>query len=200
MFAGCDNLKSVVIPDSITYIDDQAFSGCTALTSIVMGGNIETIGESAFECCENLSDITLPESVTSIAKRAFFKCSKLNSIRILNPECKIYNSEDTICDSVIEATGQCHYNGIIYGYEGSTAQIYAEKYSYAFAALDSMPVQGDVNADGILNVADAVALQKWLLGVPDTHLANWKDADLCEDDRLDVFDLCLMKRELLKIN
>jgi len=40
-------------------------------------------------------------------------------------------------------------------------------------------------------------LQKWLLAVPDTHLANWKAANFCYDDRLDVFDLCLMKRQLI---
>ena len=56
---------------------------------------------------------------------------------------------------------------------------------------------GDVNGDGAFNVSDVVLLQKWLLSVPDTHLENWKSADLCEDDKLDVFDLCFMKRELL---
>ncbi len=58
-------------------------------------------------------------------------------------------------------------------------------------------VRGDVNADGELNVSDLVLLQKWLLAVPDTKLADWKAADLCKDDRLDVFDLCLMRKELL---
>jgi hypothetical protein len=59
---------------------------------------------------------------------------------------------------------------------------------------------GDVNADGVFNVADVVLLQKWLLGVPDTKLANWKAGNFYSDNRLDVFDLCLMKRELLKSN
>lgn len=58
-------------------------------------------------------------------------------------------------------------------------------------------IMGDVSDDGAFNVSDVVLLQKWLLAVPDTHLANWKAADFCEDDRLDVFDLCLMKRKLL---
>lgn len=58
-------------------------------------------------------------------------------------------------------------------------------------------LRGDCNHDGSFNVSDVVLLQKWLLAVPDTHLADWKAADLCEDGRLDVFDLCLMKRELL---
>ena len=58
---------------------------------------------------------------------------------------------------------------------------------------------GDVNSDNKFNIADAVFLQKWLLGDPDTRLPNWKAADFCKDDKLDVFDLCLMKRDLLKI-
>jgi len=59
-------------------------------------------------------------------------------------------------------------------------------------------LMGDCNADGDFSVADVVLLQKWLLAVPDTHLANWKASDFCEDDRLDVFDLCLMKRKLIE--
>lgn len=58
-------------------------------------------------------------------------------------------------------------------------------------------VKGDINADGVFNVSDVVLLQKWLLAVPDTHLADWRAGNFCDDDRLDVFDLCLMKRELL---
>ncbi len=62
---------------------------------------------------------------------------------------------------------------------------------------DIRKVKGDVNNDGVFNVADLIMMQKWLLAVPDTTLANWKAGDLYENDRLDVFDLCLMKRELL---
>ena len=56
---------------------------------------------------------------------------------------------------------------------------------------------GDVNADGKFDIADVVLLQKWLLAVPDTKLADWKAADLYDDNRLDVFDLCMMKRKLI---
>ena len=76
--------------------------------------------------------------------------------------------------------------------------------SVGSAMLSALPVnaegfsiKGDVNADGEFDVADVVLLQKWLLAVPDTHLENWQAADLCKDNRLDVFDLCLMKRELI---
>jgi len=58
-------------------------------------------------------------------------------------------------------------------------------------------VAGDVNADGEFNIADAISLQKWLLAVTDTHLADWNAGDLCDDNVLDVFDLCLMKKKLI---
>ena len=57
-------------------------------------------------------------------------------------------------------------------------------------------VIGDVNGDGSFTVADAVMLEKWLLNMPDANLINWKAADLCADDIIDVFDFCVM-RELL---
>ena len=58
-------------------------------------------------------------------------------------------------------------------------------------------VAGDVNSDGEFGIADAVLLQKWLLGAPDAQLSNWQSADICCDGKLDVFDLCFMKKMLL---
>ena len=55
----------------------------------------------------------------------------------------------------------------------------------------------DLYDDGEFNAADVVPLQKWLLAVPDTHLANWKAADFNDNHVLNVFDLCLMKRKLV---
>lgn len=57
---------------------------------------------------------------------------------------------------------------------------------------------GDVNSDNMFNIADVVTLQKWLLGKSDTVLMNWQAADLCKDDVLDVFDLCLIKKALIE--
>ncbi len=63
------------------------------------------------------------------------------------------------------------------------------------AGVPVIPVRGDVNADGALTVADVVMLQKWLICAG--NITDWQAGDLCEDDRLDAFDLCIMKRELL---
>ena len=62
--------------------------------------------------------------------------------------------------------------------------------------------KGDVNADGEFNVADVVALQKWIICAKDAEksIVEWKAGNFVDDDRLDVFDLVIMKRELLKNN
>lgn len=57
---------------------------------------------------------------------------------------------------------------------------------------------GDIDGNSKISIADAVLLQKWLLAVPGTKLSNWKAADLCKDGRIDVFDLCLLKRTLIQ--
>ncbi|MCR4887966.1 MAG: dockerin type I repeat-containing protein [Ruminococcus sp.] len=58
-------------------------------------------------------------------------------------------------------------------------------------------VAGDVNSDGIFNISDAVIVQKWLLSADTTNLRDWEAADFCRDNKLDMYDFCIMKRELL---
>lgn len=65
-------------------------------------------------------------------------------------------------------------------------------------AGDIAPPDGDVNGDGSLSIADVVSFQKWLLNATDAELHNWRAADLCEDGKLDVFDLTLMKKALVE--
>ncbi|MBR6617077.1 MAG: right-handed parallel beta-helix repeat-containing protein [Oscillospiraceae bacterium] len=61
-------------------------------------------------------------------------------------------------------------------------------------ALEETP-SGDCNGDGQCSVADAVMLQKYLLGAGTlTHAGN---ADLDGNDKLNAFDLALLKRKLL---
>ena len=56
-------------------------------------------------------------------------------------------------------------------------------------------VLGDVNADGVCSVADAVLLQKWLLRAGE--ITDWQAGDFDENQVLDIVDLALLKRKLL---
>ena len=46
-------------------------------------------------------------------------------------------------------------------------------------------------------MADIAAVQKWLMNAPGTTTVSWQMADFNQDEKLNVIDLTLMKRELL---
>lgn len=69
---------------------------------------------------------------------------------------------------------------------------------YGYPAPEEKIVLGDVNADGEFSISDIVVMQKWILAVPDVKLSDWKAGDLCKDNIINVFDLCLMKRLLIE--
>ncbi|MCI6686638.1 MAG: CHAP domain-containing protein [Ruminococcus sp.] len=64
---------------------------------------------------------------------------------------------------------------------------------------NEMIYNGDCNMDGNLNIIDIVLLQKFLTNVQDIDIADWKAADLSQDNILNISDLCIMKNKLLSI-
>jgi len=67
-----------------------------------------------------------------------------------------------------------------------------------FTEFNTGAVSGDVNGDGSFNVADLVLFQRRLLAVSGAELSDSGAADMCRDGILDVFDLCAMRRALIK--
>lgn len=70
-----------------------------------------------------------------------------------------------------------------------------EKISIIDPGQFTEPVYGDCNYDGEFNVADAVMLNKYLLGSGELYF--WTLADLNEDNIVNAADLTLMKQKLL---
>ena len=104
-------LRSLTLPNSITYICGSAFVGCSGLqynlynNGYYLGNgnnpylalvklkdntisefdiytNAKFILSSAFSGCANLTNITIPDGVTSIGNHAFYDCANLTSIAI----------------------------------------------------------------------------------------------------------------------
>ena len=58
-------LKEVIIPDSVTLIEDEAFHGCTSLNSVSLPASITAIGGNAF-ADTGLTSLKLPEKLEII--------------------------------------------------------------------------------------------------------------------------------------
>lgn len=81
-FIECASLKSVSMPESMTWIGDSAFAGCTGLEQVEFSPNLTAIGSKSFYSCSDLTSVVVPDKVTSIESLAFFGCLKLESITI----------------------------------------------------------------------------------------------------------------------
>ena len=77
---GGSTMTSIVIPDSVVEIGDEAFAECENLQSVVIGNGVKTIGNNAFYCCESLSDITFGDSLESIGNLSFSACYALEEL------------------------------------------------------------------------------------------------------------------------
>lgn len=79
-FAGCSGLTSLTIPNSVTSIGNDAFSVCSGLSSLTIPNSVTSIGDYAFSDCSGLTSVTIPSSVTNIGELAFWDCNGLKSV------------------------------------------------------------------------------------------------------------------------
>ena len=101
-FSGCKMLTSVTIPNTVSWIGEDAFYG-SYIESVTIGNGVSSIGEAAFCYCNRLTDITIPDNVTSIGQHAFAYCHSLISITIPDKVTSIEDytfAEDTVLVSV----------------------------------------------------------------------------------------------------
>lgn len=119
------SLKEITIPDSVTHIYKFAFSECYSLEKVTFGSSLENIDKGAFENCPELLEVTIPPSVGEIEERA---------LGCKYDDGKIY-----------------HYvNFVIYGYDGTEAESYANTYEFKFVSLGEAPTEAPTTAPTVV--------------------------------------------------
>lgn len=81
-FQDCNDLTSIVIPNSVTSVGTLAFERCINLNSVSFGKNVNSIGWKAFANCTALTYIYIPNNVNLIDGYAFYDCWGLTTIEI----------------------------------------------------------------------------------------------------------------------
>lgn len=81
-FMGNTVITSVVMPDSVTRIGENAFRGCPNLRRVRIGNGVTEISEYTFYECPSLTEVVIPDSVTKIGVNAFGDCTALERVEI----------------------------------------------------------------------------------------------------------------------
>lgn len=70
--ASKNQIKELVIPDTVQTIGMAAFMGCSNLEKVTFGSRIETIDRNAFYNCSKIKEINLGNNVKTIGSQAFY--------------------------------------------------------------------------------------------------------------------------------
>ena len=160
------NIKRIIIGDSVTTIGGWAFSSCSSLTSVNIPNSVTTIGRYAFYNCKSLTSVTsvtIPNSVTTIGSETFSDCSSLTSVTIPNSVTTIGSSTFSGCSSLTSVT-----------IPNSVTTI--EQYTFSGCrSLTSVTIGNSVTTIGY-NAFDNTNMTKiiWLTNTPPAGYSNVK--------------------------
>lgn len=115
-FKGCENLISINIPSKIERIEDGTFQGCRLLPSIILPQNLYYIGNDAFNGCHSLSDFDFPERVYTIGANAFYNCISLRNLVFPKNLVELYTGAFQYAGVESLDFSQCNRLNIIYNY------------------------------------------------------------------------------------
>ena len=81
-FEGCQNLASIDIPASVSWINSFSFKNCVNLKTVTFHEGLQVMGGKSFQGCSSLVSVSIPKSVTSIGDESFEYCSSLNEMNL----------------------------------------------------------------------------------------------------------------------
>ena len=74
------HLRSVVIPETVTTIEDGAFEYCQQLETVVCYGPLDTAGRGTFMTCRSLKDIIFVNGIKKMDNYLFNGCEALKNV------------------------------------------------------------------------------------------------------------------------
>ena len=145
-FDHCQNIESVIIPNSVNTIGNSAFGSCVNLTSVTIPNSVTTVEPGAFYSCLNLATVYIPASVTKID--AFEMCTSLTEINVDNDNTE-YTSEDGVLFSKDKKTLVSYpvgKTGESYSIPSTVTKI--EESAFAYGRLKTINIPESVTSIG----------------------------------------------------
>lgn len=86
VFAHCENLREINIPESTQWIQNYSFLNCKSLTEVALNAEDKKIGEGAFANCSALKKVTLSSNVKTLPSKLFINCTALDTVTLYGTE------------------------------------------------------------------------------------------------------------------
>jgi hypothetical protein len=177
-FSNCPQLESVILGRKLECIEAYSFYHCPLLREVKMYNRLSEIEEYAFAECPSLSSLTLGRGVSYLG-RCVFDQTPLQSLTLLNPV-------PAICDGPLNSQSSWYTTCQVYVHLGSKQAYDASSEWPRFSHLDERAEEGDVTADGLVDIADVNLLINDMLGREHVDLTI---GDLTQDGKIDISDI-----------
>lgn len=180
LFVDGKEASDLVIPEGAETIGDYAFKNFKGLKSVVIPEGVTTIGVQAFSWCNNLTEVTIPSTVTSFGEETFHGTDNIESLKCYIKEpveypsymfssiwtVKLYVPKGSKAlyeaaegwkefPNIIEMAA---ISGDVTGDGNVTKEDIAEVDAAILNPIEEYDPNKDVNLDGVVNVADIVAI------------------------------------------
>ena len=73
-------IKSVVIGEGISSIDQYAFYECYNLSKVSLPSSLRSISQGVFDGCEGITEVSIPQGVTELGAGCFTECHNLQRV------------------------------------------------------------------------------------------------------------------------
>jgi len=171
-FYECTGVTGLILPDTVEYIDVNAFEGCEKLTRVRWSAGLRKINSAAFDCT-GLETLVLPEGVTFLGANAFGH-AKLKSVSLPSTVAKMTATNEksdanpfAFCENLEEiyvaegnkaykSDGNCvmrrEDNTLVVGCKASKIPSYTEhigRFAFQGAALESVALP-----EGVTSIED----------------------------------------------
>jgi len=163
------NLKSVVIPDSVTHISDGVFSGCENLETVVFGKGSDIASWVFGTELPNLKDVTILSDAFNVKNmNAFFaKAGAWKNVTFHCPEGSelesFFEEYNANSSHKVKVNYDNDLSGVVTGEETTEATTEATTET-TIAPAQTVLTAGDATGDGKVDILDAITVNKAILG------------------------------------
>ena len=196
LFLNGEEIKDLVVPESVTSISSFAFVSCSELTSVTIPNTVTSIGDYAFEDCPRLVKATIGNGVTSMGTKIFNYCDQLDNVTCIAADPPVFSANGLFYDMGYYADATLHV------LSESVTSYQSAQYWEDFSLIQGDAVfylLGDVNGDGEINISDVNKVIDIIINggssgghtrIPNPYGEGWAIAgDVNGDSEINIADI-----------